>query len=118
MKRNLGLMSRGRNMLSKHGLKTVYYTHIYSRRSYCISVWGRMANSDLLMKLRTQQNCCMRILDPQIPVSLVYEKYNVLDIDYMIDLKLCKLGYKINHNNLPGKSLTKNTVIMLDTKGN
>ena len=64
MKRNLGLMSRGQNMLSKHGLKAVYYTHIYSHMIYCISVWGRMASSDLLTKFPTQQNCCMQILDP------------------------------------------------------
>ena len=36
MKRNLGLLSRGRSLLSKHGLKNMYYAHIFSHMSYCI----------------------------------------------------------------------------------
>ena len=63
MKRNLGLLSRGRNLLSKQGLKNVYYAHIYSHMSYCISIWGSMISSELLYKLRTQQNQCISMLD-------------------------------------------------------
>ena len=39
MKRNLGLLSRGCSLLSKHSLKNVYYAHIFSHMSYCISIW-------------------------------------------------------------------------------
>ena len=59
MKRNLGLMRRGHSLLSKNGLRNVYYAHIFSHMSYCISIWGSMISSDLLSKLRTQQNHCI-----------------------------------------------------------
>ena len=99
--------------------------------SYCISVlYFSMANSDLLTKLCTQQNCCMHILDSQTSMSLLYEKYNILSIDNVIDLELCKLGYKLTNNCLPvsllallkgdatGRTLTKLMAIIPDTKGN
>ena len=101
MKQNLGLMKRGKSLLSKHGLKTLYYAHIYSHMSYCILIWGSMLNSTLLTKIRSQQNCCMRTLDKNISPPLSYNKYKILPIDKVIDLELCKLGYKLNHNMLP-----------------
>ena len=55
MKQNLGPLSRGRNLLSKQDLKNVYYAHIFSHMSYCISISGSMISSELLCKLRTQQ---------------------------------------------------------------
>ena len=105
MKRNLGLMSRGHNMLSKHGLKNVYYAHIYSHMSYCIAVWGSMISCELLNKLRSQQNCCVRMIDAQIPVLEVYKKYKIMSLDNIIDLELCKLWYKLTNNCLPSNLL-------------
>ena len=130
MKRNPGLLSRGHSFLSKHGLKNVYYAHIFSHMSYCISVLGSMISSDLLTKLRTQQNHCIRILDTQLSVAELYKKYKILNIDNVIDLQLCKLGSKLNNNILPvnlltslkgnarGKTLEKNTTITQETKKN
>ena len=41
MKRNLGLLSRGRNLLSKQGLKNVYYEHIFSHMSQLYIYLGK-----------------------------------------------------------------------------
>ena len=130
MKRNLGLLSRGHSLLSKHGLKNVYYGHFFSHMSYCISIWGSMISSDLLSKLRTQQNHCIRILDTRLSVTELYKKYKILNIDNVIDLELCKLEFKLNNDILPvnlltslkgdarGKTLEKNTIITQETKKN
>ena len=56
MKRNFVLMCRGKNLLPPHNLKLIYYGHIYSHMSYCISIWGSMANDELLSKIRIEQN--------------------------------------------------------------
>ena len=101
MKWNLGLLSRGRNLLSKQGLKNVYYAHIFSHMSYCISIWGSMISSELLCKLHTQQNHCIHILDSRLSLTDLYKKYKVLTIDSVINLELCKLGFKLNNDMLP-----------------
>ena len=106
MKWNLGLLSSCHSLLSKHGLKNVYYAHIFSHMSYCISIWGSMISSDLLSKLRTQQNHCICILDTRLSVTELYKKYKILNIDNVIDLELCKLEFKPNNDILPVNLLT------------
>ena len=106
MKQNYGLLSRGRNLLSTHGLKAVYYAHIYSHMSYCITVWGSMINSEMLNKLRVQQNRCICIINTRMTIPELYQTYKILDIESVIDVELCKLGYKLNTSNLPVNLLT------------
>ena len=101
MKQNLGLLSRGRNLLSKQGLKNVYYAHIYSHMSYCISIWGSMISYELLCKLHTQQNQCIRMLDTRLSSTDLCRKYKIMSIDNVIDLELCKLEFKLNNDMLP-----------------
>ena len=101
IKWNLGLLSRGRNLLSKQGLKNVYYANIFSHMSYCISIWGSMISSEPLCKLCTQQNHCIHILDTRLSLTDLYKKYKILSIDKVIDLELCKLGFKLNNDMLP-----------------
>ena len=71
MKCNCNLMRLGKNLLSKHGLKTVYYAHVYSHLSYCISIWGSMINASQLAKLKSQQYKCMRLIDSRLPADQV-----------------------------------------------
>ena len=114
MKRNLGLMKRGRSLLSKNGLKNVYYGHIFSHMSYCISIWGSMISSDLLSKLRIQQNHCIRMLDTRLSLTKLYAKYKILNIDNVIDLELCKLGFKLHNVMLPVNLLAS---LKVDARG-
>ena len=114
MKHNLGLLKRGRCLLSKHGLKNVYYAHIFSHVSYCISIWGSMISANLLSKLRTQQNQCIQLLDTMLSLTELYTKYKILTIDNVIDLELCKLGFKLHNEMLP-VNLTAS--LKLDARG-
>ena len=114
MKRNLGLLKRSRNLLSKHGLKNVYYAHIFSHMSYCISIWGSMINANLLSRLRIQQNHCIRLLDTRLSLSELYNRYKILTIDNVIDLELCKLGYKLQKEMLP---VNLTAALKVDAKG-
>ena len=59
------------------------------------------------------------MFEPKSSLSTTYKKYGILGIDHVIDLELCKQGYKLTNNILPvnlvaslnsdatGKSLTK-----------
>ena len=95
------IMCRGKNLLPPHNLKLIYYGHIYSHMSYCISIWGSMANIELLSKIRTEQNKCIKLLSRTDPLNTTYKKYRILKLDDVIDLELKKFGYKLYHNLLP-----------------
>ena len=79
---------------------------MHSHMSYCISVWGSMASSELIQKFQTQQNKCIRTLDYTTDVSSIYTKYHVLTVNQIIELELCKIGYKIKTGELPVNLLT------------
>ena len=114
MKRNCNLMRLGKNLLSKQGLKTVYYAHVYSHLSYCISIWGSMIHASQLAKLRSQQDKCMRLIDSKLSADQVYTKYKVLKIEQVIDLELCIMGFKVHLGDLPENLLA---TIKSDAKG-
>ena len=98
-------MCRGKKLLAPHNLKLIYYGHIYSHMSYCISIWGSIANNDLLSKIRTEQNKCIKLLCRTDPLKTTYKKYRILKLDDVIDLELKKFGYKLYHNSLPSNLL-------------
>ena len=56
----------------------------------------------------------MRLIDNRLPADQVYAKYKVLKIEQVIDLELCKMGFKIHSGDLP-KNLLDN--IKSDAKG-
>ena len=100
--------------MSIHGLKSVYYAHVYSHLSYCISIWGSMISASQLEKLKSQQDRCLWLIDNRLPVDQAYAKYKILKIEQVIDLELCKMGFKIHSGDLP-KNLLAN--IKSDAKG-
>ena len=101
MKRNLGFMRNGHSLLSRNGLKNVYYAHVFSHMRYCISIWGSMISSEMLSKLCIQQNQCVRMIDVRLSANELYSKYKILNIENVIDLELCKLRFKLSNNMLP-----------------
>ena len=65
-----------------------------------------MISSELLCKLRTKQNHSIHILDTRLSLTDLYKKYKILNIDNVVDLELCKLGFKLNNDMLPVNLLT------------
>ena len=43
----------------------------------------------------------MRLIDSNLPIEQVYNKYKVLKIEQVIDLELCKMGFKVHLDDLP-----------------
>ena len=106
----------------------LYYGHIYSHMSYCVSIWGSMANEDFLSKIRVEQNKYVKLLNRTSPLNDLYKNYRILKLDDVIDLELKKFGYKVYKNLLPknllhelktnskGYSLEKTTPTIPETK--
>ena len=73
-----------------------------------------MINASQLAKLKSQQDKCMRLIDSKLSADQVYTKYKVLKIEQVIDLELCKMGFKVHSGDLPENLLA---TIKSDAKG-
>ena len=107
-------MCRGKNLLPSHNLKLLYYGHIYSHMSYCVTIWGNITNEYLLAKIRVEQNKCIKLLNKTSPLNNLYKNYQILKLDEVIDLELKKFGYKVYRNLLPKNLLHE---VRTDLKG-
>ena len=99
--RNYALLCRSKNLLNAQGMKMLYYAQIYSHLSYCIVLWGSMLSMELRKKLRILQNKCVKLINLNKSTDYLYEKYGILKLEHVIDLEQKKLGYKLNHGELP-----------------
>ena len=97
----LGLLTRSKRFLSAHAMKNLYYAQIHSNISYAISMWGPMANHCLINQIQTVQNKAVSCIEPGLKPNLLYCKHKILTVDLMINLELCKLGYRMTNNLLP-----------------
>ena len=52
VKRNLHLLRSCRNMLDLPTKRIVYFAHIQSHLTYCISIWGNLVSKGTLQKLQ------------------------------------------------------------------
>ena len=77
LKRSLGMIHRGKNLLNCHGLKMLYYAQFYSHLSYCIVIWGSMITSENKQKLKIMQNNCVKLLDLSKRLDEIYRKQNI-----------------------------------------
>ena len=51
LKCNMNLLKRGAHLLNMQSKKILYYGHIYSHLSYCVSTWGPMLQQSQIKKL-------------------------------------------------------------------
>ena len=102
LKRNLHLLQMGRKFVHTHTAKLIYYGHIFSHISYCLSVWGNMLPESSLNKLQTYQNKCINLIDTSRAYTNVKFKTNrILKIKDVLLLENCKIAYKLLNNHLP-----------------
>ena len=71
IKRNIHLLCTGQNMLNIHAKKLIYYGHIQSHLTYCLSIWGNLICDTLLNKLQKLQNKCIYYIKGKSNMSSV-----------------------------------------------
>ena len=103
IKRNVYLLRNHKNTLDYHTLKLIYLAQIQSHINYGLVLWGGMASSEQLNKIRKTQHKCMQILKHKVQVDKAYRDLKLLNLDQLIDLEYKKLGYKISKSLLPKK---------------
>ena len=110
IKRNVHLLRTGKRMLNVHAKKLVYFAHIQSHLTYCLTVWGNMVCTSQLKKLEgVQEKCADLIRKGSKPAD-----HGILTVRQLIELENCKFGYKLINGDLP-TAIVKCT--LTDTKG-
>ena len=79
LKRLFHIFYNIRNFLSKDNIKTIYYTLIYSRIKYGISLYSQ-AGSTKLKRIQTLQNCLLKVLTKNTYRFSTNELHNSLDL--------------------------------------
>ena len=105
LKRNIHLLTNHHNFLDTYTLKLIYHAQIQSHLNYGLILWGNMAISKALNKIRTIQNKCMKMLQPGCIISQTYKDLKLLELSQLIELENNKLAYKIYHKLLPSRML-------------
>ena len=88
------LLKTGRNHLSPHALKVVYFAQVHSNLTYGIGIWGSLIPMDTLKKLQKIQTTCKKILGEDMSQS-------ILPLKDQITLEMCKLWHKKSLGILP-----------------
>ena len=103
IKRNVYLLRNHKNTLDCNTLKLIYLAHIQSHINYGLVLWGGMASSEHLNKIRKTLNMCVKILKPKTEINKSYRDLKILTLDQLIELEHNKLAYKISKGSLPRK---------------
>ena len=105
-KRNMKMLYRTSNILPTHAKKNLYYGHIYSHLSYCISTWGPMLQQSQIKKLQKLQNKCVNLIDTSSTCLLhKFKQHRILRVKEVIALELAKIGYRLQKKDLPVRIL-------------
>ena len=107
MKHNLHMLRISANFLNINAKKLIYYRHIYSHLSYCISTWGPMLQQSQINKLQSIQNKCVSLIDCR-KYDLVdkFNKLRILSVQNIINMELAKIGYHLMKHELPDNLLS------------
>ena len=102
----MGLVRRGKNLVSSHAKKVLYFGEIHSLITYGMSVWGTQIPKSDLKRIQTVQNNCLRCIEPKMGLIEVHRKHKILKVEDLIKLEQYKLGYKACNNLFPQKLIS------------
>ena len=83
----------------------IYYAHIYSHLVYGCTTWGNMLKAEQIKKLQKLQNRCISLISNKGVTNTVYQSLKIMKIPEIIKLHNLKLGFKVQHSQLPANVL-------------
>ena len=103
-----------RNLLGTEAKKCIYFAHIYSHLVYGCTTWGNMLNRSQIKKLQKIQNKCIACIINRCPKRNDYQSLKILKIDDVVKLQNLKLGFKLQHSQLP-KNYSLHVTLIIET---
>ena len=99
----IGLLRKGKNLLTRHAKKILYYAQIHSILQYGLVVWGPLSSKGNLSKLQKMQNKCVQLIDPSLAIEKIYKEHKIPRLTEMIFTECCKLWHRYTLKLLPSK---------------
>ena len=72
----MGLMKRGKNLLSSHAKKVLYFGQVHSLITYGMSIWGTLVSKSNIKRIQAVQNTCLRCIKPKMCLTDIHKKQN------------------------------------------
>ena len=102
IKCNMNLLQQSKNLLPLHAKKILYHAQIHSHISYGLLVWGPMCSKQILKKLQSMQNQCLKLITNKKHLEPhTWKSLGIPNISNLIKLTLCKTGYKLLKKDFP-----------------
>ena len=101
LKRNLHLLSQGKNLMDSHTLKLIYHAHLESHILYGLPVWGSMCSQEQIYRVEKAQRKAVKQIKKHCSFKTACKELRILSFENLINLELCKLGYKLTNKLLP-----------------
>ena len=102
--KNLYLLRGVKNFLPNHCLKQLYYSYIHSNLTYGLILWGPMSTRKNIKRLIVSQKKAIRVIGrakSNAHSEPIFKRYQILNIDDLIELELAKFAYSLTKNDLP-----------------
>ena len=97
------MLCKGKNLLTTHAKKILYFAQIQSNLTYGLLIWGNMISSADKHKLEALQNKCVKLIDQNKTTTEIYNTYKILMLTELVELENYKTWYKHHNNLLPTK---------------
>ena len=90
LKTKIHLLRKGKNFLTTHAMRILYFTQIQSHLTYGVVCWGNMIDKTSITRIRKIQNACVRLIDESKTLERNYVNQKILTIDQLIWLDNAK----------------------------
>ena len=97
----IGMLRRGKYLLTTHAGKILYYAQIHSHLQYGLINWGNMLSHQQLNQLQKLQNKCVQLINLYLHVENNYQTYKIPKLHQMIWLGNVKLWHQCSLGTLP-----------------
>ena len=103
LKTKLCMLQKGKNLLTTHAKKILYFAQFQSVITYGLVIWGNMVSNTHMNQLQRLQDKAVKLIAPHHNLSQIYEQHRILQVQQLITLENIKMWYKHKHNLLPSK---------------
>ena len=103
LKTKICMLQRGKNILTVHAKKILYYAQVHSLLAYGLIIWGNMLNRTRQTRLQKIQNKAVQLIAPHKNLRAIYKDHRILNIAQLIQLENIKMWHKYHNNQLPEK---------------
>ena len=99
---NKRLLLNAKHLLPDFCLRKIYFAHMYSHMTYCMSVWGTLSSKSSQSSLyKLQQQCVSGMCKPTEYVESAFNRLKIIRLPDLNTFHQQKLGYQVSHKFLP-----------------